>query len=77
LKCGYEIIPFEKAERAQQLVETLGLFGEVNPLQRKLTKCGNNFAVYIPKDSGKQLGLKPGIPIKIWLKAHEICIKPQ
>ncbi len=77
LKCGYELIPFEEAERVQQLAETLGLFGEVNPLQRKLTKCGNNLAVYIPKDIEKQLGLEAGIPIKIWLKADEICIKPQ
>ncbi|WNZ29554.1 MAG: AbrB/MazE/SpoVT family DNA-binding domain-containing protein [Candidatus Bathyarchaeota archaeon] len=73
--CGYELIPFEAAEKVQHLAETLGLFGEVNPLQRKVTKCGNNLAVYIPKQIEEQLGLEKGTPIYVWLKNDEICIK--
>jgi len=73
--CGYELIPFEEAERVQHQAEVLGLFGEVNPLQRKITKCGNNLVIYIPKQIERQLGLEKGTPINVWLREDEICIK--
>lgn len=75
-QCGYELIPLEEAKRVQQQAESLGLFGAVNQLTRTITKCGNNLAVYIPKEIERALGLEKGRKVKLWLKHDEICIKP-
>lgn len=73
-KCNYELIPIEEAKRVQQEAERLGLFGATNPLVRRITKSGNNLAVYIPKEFERKMGLKKGTQIKLWLQHDEICI---
>jgi len=74
-RCNYELVPLSEAKRVQHEAQKLGLFGVVNPLARKITKSGNNLAVYIPKDFEKKLGLKKGTPINMWLKEDEICVQ--
>ena len=74
--CNYELIPLDEAKRVQHEAEKLGLYGALNPITRKITKSGNNLAVYIPKDFEKKLGLEKGTPIKLWLNEDEICIQP-
>lgn len=74
-QCRYELIPLDEAKRVQHEAQKLGLFGIVNPLVRKITKSGNNLAVYIPKDFEKTLGLKKGMQINMWIKEDEICIQ--
>jgi hypothetical protein len=75
-QCGYELIPLEEAKRVQQEAESLGLFGSVNHVTRTITKCGNNLAIYVPKEIERTLGLKQGRKVKLWLENDEICIKP-
>jgi len=75
-QCGYELIPLEEAKRVQQEAERLGLFGSANHVTRKITKCGNNLAIYVPKEIERTLGLKQGRKVKLWLENDEICIKP-
>lgn len=73
-KCGYELIPLEEVKRVQEEAERLGLYGAPNPLTRKITKSGNNLAFYIPKEYERELGLKKGSKVKVWLKEDRICI---
>ena len=75
-KCLYELIPMEEGQRVEKQAEKLGLFGVVNPFLKNITQCGNNLAVYIPKDFEKQLNLKKGEKIQVWLQDDEIVIKP-
>ena len=75
-RCGDELILPDEARRGQELAEKLGLYGAVNPLTRKITKCGTNLAIYIPKEFERQLSLEKGTPIKLWLQKDQICIKP-
>ena len=72
-RCDNELIPMDEAERVQHEAERLGLYGVVNPLIRRVTKSGNNLAIYIPKEFEERLGLKKGTKVKLWLQEDQIC----
>lgn len=75
-KCRNELIPLDEAQRVETIAEKVGLFGAVNPLTKNITQCGNSLAIYIPKDFEKQLNLKKGEKVQVWLQDDEIVVKP-
>jgi len=75
-KCRDELVPLDEAQRVEAIAEKVGLFGAVNPLTKNITQCGNSLAIYIPKDFEKQLNLKKGEKVQVWLQDDEIVVKP-
>lgn len=57
-KCGYEVISFEDAKDASETAEKLGLLEPEGVLTRKITKSGNQLAIYILKDIEREFDLK-------------------
>lgn len=75
-KCGYEVISFEDAKDASETAEKLGLLEPEGVLTRKITRSGNQLAVYIPKDIEREFDLKQGTKVKIYTKRDEIILAP-
>lgn len=75
-KCGYEVISFEDAKAASETAERLGLLEPEGAITRKITRSGDQLAVYIPKNIEKEFDLKQGAKVRIYTKRDEIILAP-
>ena len=75
-KCGYEIISFEDAKAASETAERLGLLEPEGAITRKITRSGDQLAVFIPKDIEREFDLKQGAKVRIYTKHDEIILAP-